>query len=92
MVPKKIPMRKCTGCGQLKPKKELIRVIVTCDDEVELDATGKKNGRGAYICGNADCFKAARKNKGLEKSLKRAIPAAIYDSLEKELSQLESQT
>ncbi|MBP5331586.1 MAG: YlxR family protein [Lachnospiraceae bacterium] len=85
-------MRKCTGCGELKPKKELIRVIVTPEDEVELDATGKKNGRGAYICANPGCFREARKHKGLEKSLKRAIPADVYDSLEKELSQLESQT
>ena len=92
MIPRKIPMRKCTGCGVLKPKKELIRVIVTPEDQIELDTTGKKNGRGAYICANADCLKEARKHKGLEKSLKRAIPAGVYDSLEKELDQLEGQT
>ena len=89
MTPKKIPMRKCTGCGEMKPKRELIRVIVTPQDIVELDATGKKNGRGAYICMNPDCLKEARKHKGLEKSLKKALTSEIYDSLEKEISRLE---
>ena len=91
MTPKKIPMRKCTGCGEMKPKKELIRVIVTPEDDILLDATGKKNGRGAYICASPDCLKAARKSKGLEKSLKMAIPAEIYDLLEKELDRLEKE-
>ncbi|MCR5322377.1 MAG: YlxR family protein [Lachnospiraceae bacterium] len=91
MIPRKIPMRKCTGCNELKPKKELIRVIVTPEDEVMLDTTGKKNGRGAYICAKAECLREARKHKGLEKSLKRAIPADVYDSLEKELTRLEGE-
>ena len=91
MTPKRIPMRKCTGCGELKPKKELIRVIVTPEGSIELDATGKKNGRGAYICPKEDCFGAARKHKGLEKSLKKAIPAEVYDLLEKELIHLETE-
>ena len=89
MTPKKIPMRKCTGCGEMKPKKEMIRVIVTPEDNVELDATGRKNGRGAYICINGNCLKEARRHKGLEKSLKKAIPEQVYDALEKELVQLE---
>ena len=91
MIPRKIPMRKCTGCNELKPKKELIRVIVTPEDEVMLDTTGKKNGRGAYICAKAECLREARKHKGLEKSLKRAIPAEVYDSLEAELRRLEGE-
>lgn len=91
MIPRKIPMRKCTGCNEQKPKKELIRVIVTPEDEVMLDATGKKNGRGAYICPRAECLRAARKHKGLEKSLKRAIPPEVYDSLEEELGRLEGE-
>ena len=91
MIPRKIPMRKCTGCNELKPKKELIRVIVTPEDEVMLDTTGKKNGRGAYICAKAECLREARKHKGLEKSLKRAIPSDVYDSLEAELRRLEGE-
>ena len=91
MIPRKIPMRKCTGCNELKPKKELIRVIVTPEDEVMLDTTGKKNGRGAYICAKAECLREARKHKGLEKSLKRAIPSEVYDSLEAELRRLEGE-
>ncbi|MBO4415783.1 MAG: YlxR family protein [Lachnospiraceae bacterium] len=91
MIPRKIPMRKCTGCNELKPKKELIRVIVTPEDEVMLDTTGKKNGRGAYICAKAECLREARKHKGLEKSLKKAIPSEVYDSLETELRRLEGE-
>jgi len=90
MTPKKIPLRKCTGCGEMKPKKELIRVIVTPEENVELDVTGKKNGRGAYICPKEECLAQAQKHKGLEKSLKKAIPAMVYDSLKKELSRLET--
>ena len=85
MANKKIPMRQCVGCGKMKAKKELIRVIKT-EDEVLLDTTGKKNGRGAYICADPECLKKARKSKGLERSLKVAIPDAVYDNLEKEMS------
>ena len=85
MANKKIPMRQCVGCGEMKAKKELIRVIKT-EEGVLLDATGKKNGRGAYICANPECLKKARKSKGLERSLKVAIPDAVYDNLEKEMS------
>ena len=85
MANKKIPMRQCVGCGEMKAKKELIRVIKT-EEEVLLDTTGRKNGRGAYICANPECLKKARKSKGLERSLKVAIPDAVYDNLEKEMS------
>ena len=84
-VVKKTPMRKCTGCGEMKNKKELVRVIKTPEDEILIDTTGKKNGRGAYICGSAECLAKARKSKGLERSLKIAIPAEVYDALESEL-------
>lgn len=82
---KKIPMRKCIGCGEMKEKKELIRIIKTPEGEIVLDKTGRQNGRGAYICGSAECLQKARKNKGLERSFKQSINAEIYDALEKEL-------
>lgn len=87
MANKKIPMRQCVGCGEMKAKKELIRVIKT-EEEVLLDTTGRKNGRGAYICANPECLKKARKSKGLERSLKASIPDEVYENLEKEMSSL----
>ena len=88
MVNKKVPMRQCVGCGEMKSKKELIRVIKTPEDEIVLDATGRKNGRGAYICASMECLKTAAKRKGLERSLKVAIPEEVYDSLEQEMSKI----
>lgn len=87
MANKKIPMRQCVGCGEMKAKKELIRIIKT-EEEVLLDTTGRKNGRGAYICANPECLKKARKSKGLERSLKASIPDEVYENLEKEMSTL----
>ena len=84
MAEKKIPLRKCTGCGEMKPKKELIRVLKTAETEIVLDKTGKKNGRGAYLCNSLECFKQARKSRGLERSLQIKIPDEIYETLEKE--------
>lgn len=83
-------MRKCVGCGEMKPKKELIRVLRTEENEFVLDITGKKNGRGAYLCMSKDCFEKAVKGKGLERSFKQAIPTEVYDRLEKEMSELET--
>lgn len=88
MVNKKVPMRQCVGCGEMKTKKELIRVIKTPEEEIVLDATGRKNGRGAYICSSMNCLKTARQKKGLERSLKIAIPAVVYDSLEQEMNKI----
>lgn len=85
MANKKIPLRQCVGCGEMKAKKELIRVIKN-DEGVFLDASGRKNGRGAYICDDTDCLEKARKSKGLERSLKVAIPDEVYENLEKEMS------
>ena len=88
MVNKKVPMRQCVGCGEMKEKKELIRVIKTPEEEIILDATGRKNGRGAYVCASTECLKNAIKRKGLERSLKMAIPTEVYDSLEQEMSKI----
>lgn len=82
---KKIPMRQCVGCGEMKSKKVLLRVIKTAEDEILLDATGKKNGRGAYICPVEDCLQKAIKTKGLERSLKTAIPKEVIENLTKEM-------
>lgn len=87
---KKIPLRQCVGCREMMPKKDLLRVIRTPEDEVVLDSTGKKNGRGAYICFCLECFQKARKSKGLERSLKIAIPDEVYEKLEKEMENLET--
>lgn len=86
---KKIPLRQCVGCQEMKSKKEMLRVLKTTDDEIIIDTTGKKNGRGAYLCNSKECFQKARKNKGLERSFKMAIPAQVYDNLEKEFIQIE---
>lgn len=83
-----MPMRQCVGCQEMKNKKEMIRVIRTKEDEFLLDATGKKNGRGAYICPDRECLKKAVKNKGLERSFKQKIPETVYEALEKEMEKL----
>ncbi len=85
---RKVPMRQCTGCGEMKNKKEMLRVLKTAEGEVVLDATGRRNGRGAYLCFSNECLQKARKNRGLERSLKMGIPSEVYDNLEKELSEL----
>ena len=82
---RKVPMRKCTGCGEMKSKREMLRVLRTTEDEIILDATGRKNGRGAYLCGSTECFQKAVKFRGLERSLKTVSPAEVYESLEKEI-------
>ncbi|WP_333650447.1 RNase P modulator RnpM [Lacrimispora sp.] len=87
MSTKKIPLRQCVGCGEMKSKKEMIRVLKTPEDELILDTTGRKNGRGAYICPSMECFKKAVKSKGLERSFKMAIPKEVYETLEKEMEQ-----
>ncbi len=85
---KKIPMRQCVGCGEMKSKKEMMRVLKTPEETIVLDVTGKKNGRGAYLCKKKECLGQARKNKGLERSFKMRIPNEIYDDLEKEFDVL----
>lgn len=82
---KKIPMRQCAGCMEMKEKKSMIRVLKNMEGNIVLDMTGKQNGRGAYLCRNPECLRKARQNRGLERSLKICIPDAIYEQLEKEL-------
>lgn len=84
---KKIPMRQCIGCGTMKNKKEMMRVLKTPEETIVLDKTGKRNGRGAYLCMEKECLIRARKNKGLERSFKMNIPNDVYDSLEKEFDE-----
>ena len=90
-VNKKTPMRKCVGCNEMKSKKEMIRVLKTSEEEFLLDATGKKNGRGAYLCFSKECLAKAVKNKGLERSFKQSIPKDVYDKLEKEFETLDTE-
>lgn len=85
MAERKIPLRKCVGCCEMKPKKELVRIVKSPEGEISLDITGKKNGRGAYICNNSECFNKARKAKRLEKALDTQIPENVYDDIEKRL-------
>ena len=85
--PKKVPLRKCLGCGEMKPKQELIRAVRSPEGEISLDLTGKKNGRGAYICRDSKCLTAAIKAKRFERAFGCKIEQPIYDSM---LSELES--
>ena len=89
MSVKKIPLRQCIGCGEMKSKKEMIRVIKTAEDQILLDATGRKNGRGAYLCPSMECFKKAVKGRGLERTFKMAIPREVYETLEKEMEEID---
>lgn len=100
MKQKKVPMRKCTGCREMKPKMELIRVVKAPDitneageiiekGEVSLDLTSKKSGRGAYICRCVECFNAARKARSFERAFGCQIPSEVYDSMEEELTKNE---
>ena len=83
MKTKREARRMCTGCGEMKPKKELIRILKTDNEEITVDFTGRKNGRGAYFCPSLECFERAVKTKGIEKSLKTPVPQEIYEELRK---------
>ena len=85
MKVKKIPQRMCTGCMEMKPKKELIRIVKNKEGEVSIDSTGKKPGRGAYICKKLECFEKAFKSKKLEKSLQKQMDNEIYNRLKEEI-------
>lgn len=89
MNKKTVPIRQCVGCGDKKNKNELIRVIRTPEDEIEIDATGRKNGRGAYLCRDQKCLVMAQKKKSLERSFARMISAELYEKLKKELADLD---
>ena len=95
---KKIPQRKCMGCGEMKPKKELVRVVKTKTGEnesgeeiyeISLDLTGRKSGRGAYVCRNTECLRIARKAKRFERSLECSIPDEVFDGMEREMAENE---
>ncbi len=86
MAIRKIPMRKCIGCNTSKDKRELIRVVRNAEGEISIDTTGKKPGRGAYICKDKNCLKLARKGKKIDKAFEVAISDEIYDRLEQELA------
>ncbi|MCI8308280.1 MAG: YlxR family protein [Lachnospiraceae bacterium] len=88
MKARKIPMRQCIGCHESKPKSELIRVIKTPENEVLLDCTGKKNGRGAYICSSVECFNKARKSKAFARAFELNIPDDVYEDIERRMLQL----
>ena len=91
MKAKREVKRMCVGCGEMKNKREMMRVLKTPEGPIVLDATGRKNGRGAYLCKSLDCLKKARKNRGLERSFQMSIPAEGYDSLEKEFGESETE-
>lgn len=88
MSTKKIPQRQCVGCGEMKSKREMIRILRTPEGDFTVDATGRKNGRGAYLCSSVECFHKAVKGKGLDRSFKMAIPKEVYEALEKEMAHL----
>lgn len=87
MKQRKIPLRKCTGCQEMKNKKELIRIVRDENGEFSIDLTGKKSGRGAYICPTIECLEKAQKSKGFERSFKTAVPQDVYNKLRNELSE-----
>lgn len=91
MKPKKIPMRQCVGCMEMKPKKELMRVVKQPDGEISLDLTGKKNGRGAYLCKSSQCLERAIKAKKFHRAFECNIPDSVTDALKKEMSAVEQQ-
>ena len=87
MQQRKIPMRRCNGCSEMKPKKELVRVVRSPQGEVSLDLTGRKPGRGAYVCHSAECLKKAIKSRRFEREFNCEIPQEVYDMMEKEMSE-----
>ena len=85
---KKVPLRKCLGCDEMIGKKGLLRIVRNKEGEISLDLTGKKSGRGAYICKDAECFALAKKKRSLERALKCRIPDEVYEQLEQEIKKL----
>ena len=84
-MPKKIPMRQCLGCREMKPKRELIRVVRSPEGEISLDFRGKKPGRGVYVCPAPECLKRVRKSRALERAFSAQLPAQVYDALEAQM-------
>ncbi|MBM6976553.1 RNase P modulator RnpM [Intestinimonas butyriciproducens] len=90
-MPKKIPMRQCVGCREMKEKRQLIRVVRSPEGEVSLDFKGKKPGRGAYLCPDPACLARARKSKALERAFSAALPPEVYEALEGQMKTGEEQ-
>ena len=84
-MPKKFPMLQCLGCREMKPKRELIRVVRSPEGEISLDFRGKKPGRGAYVCPAPECLKRVRKSRALERAFSAQLPAQVYDALEAQM-------
>ena len=87
MQQKKVPLRKCVGCGEMKPKKELVRIVRSPEGEISVDLTGKKNGRGTYICNSPACLTKAQKERRLERAFASAIAPEVYEALLKEIGE-----
>lgn len=92
MKTRKIPMRQCVGCGERKAKQELIRILHIPEGEILFDISGKKNGRGAYICNSTACLLQAKKRHSLDRAFKMAVPDTIYEQLEKELENIQNES
>lgn len=86
MAERKIPLRKCIGCGEMKDKRELVRIVRNKEGEISVDLVGKKPGRGAYLCRNPECFDMARKARRLERAFSAQIPAEVYEAMRRELA------
>jgi len=91
MKQRKTPLRKCVACQEMKPKRTLIRIVRSPDGEVSIDLTGKKSGRGAYLCGQVSCFKLAKKSKAFDRALAVPVDPAIYDRLEQDFIKVEDE-
>ena len=91
MTPRKVPLRRCMGCNESKPKKELVRVVRTSEGEVLLALAGRKPGRGAYVCPSAACFAKARKAKRFERALECTIPDEVYDAMQARIAEAEEE-
>jgi predicted RNA-binding protein YlxR (DUF448 family) len=91
LKPRKIPQRKCVACQEMMPKKELIRIVRSPQGDIQIDLTGKKPGRGAYLCGKINCFKLAKKSKAFERALKSPVSPEIYDRLEQDFIKVEDE-
>jgi len=86
-----VPIRRCIGCGEMKSKKELIRIVRTSEGDICLDDTGRKNGRGAYVCKNIVCMEKVKKTRGLDRSFKFSVPADVYERLSEEIKKYDEQ-
>ncbi|WP_018752376.1 RNase P modulator RnpM [Paenibacillus sanguinis] len=91
MKTRKVPLRKCVACQEMMPKKALIRIVRSPEGEVSIDLTGKKSGRGAYLCGKEACFKLAQKNRALDRALKAPVGVEVYEQLARDFLAVEEQ-